>query len=129
MCVETIKTFLETYPHLQIAYVFGSAAKGRLRSDSDIDIAVAACEPLSVNVRLDLITALSKITGREIDLIDLKTTHGLLLHEIMTTGMLLFCKDTHLKYGFARETVYFAEDFLPQVRDFCDRKVRRFING
>lgn len=125
----SIQNIFVLYPEIKIAYLYGSAAKNRLRSDSDVDIAVSAQRPLTINERLNIINSLSKGLGREIDLVDLSTTHGLLLYEILTKGKLVLCKDTALKTELMKEVVYFAEDFLPQIQDFLDRKVRRFIGG
>jgi predicted nucleotidyltransferase len=125
--ILSIQNILVLYPEIKIAYLYGSAAKNRLRSDSDVDIAVSAQRPLTIDERLNIITSLSKGLDREIDLVDLSTTHGLLLYEILTKGKLVLCKDTAFKAELMKEVVYFAEDFLPQIQDFLDRKVKRFI--
>lgn len=127
--ILSIKNVFVLYPEIKIVYLYGSAAKNRLRSDSDVDIAVSAQRQLSIDERINIINALSKGLGREIDLVDLSTTHGLLLYEILTKGKLIFCKNTSLKTELMKEVVYFAEDFLPQIQDFLDRKVRRFVGG
>ena len=127
--ILSIQKIFVLYPEIKIAYLYGSAAKNRLRSDSDIDIAVSVQRPLSIDERLDIINSLSKGLGREIDLVDLSTTHGLLLYEIMTKGKLILCKNTPLKTELMKEVVYFAEDFLPQIEDFLERKIRRFTGG
>jgi predicted nucleotidyltransferase len=51
-------------------YVFGSAAKGILRSDSDLDLAVSGLPP-SVFYRVG--ARVSDLLGRTVDLIDLDT--------------------------------------------------------
>jgi predicted nucleotidyltransferase len=127
--ILSIQKIFVLYPEIKIAYLYGSAAKNRLRSDSDIDIAVSVQRPLSIDERLNIINSLSKGLGREIDLVDLSTTHGLLLYEIMTKGKLILCKNTPLKTELMKEVVYFAEDFLPQIEDFLERKIRRFTGG
>ena len=48
--------------------VFGSAARGELRTDSDVDMAVAGLPP---NVYFSAVSKASDIFGRPVDLVDL----------------------------------------------------------
>ena len=49
-------------------YVFGSASKGKLRPDSDVDIAVAGLPP---EVFFRAMGIASRALGRQVDLVDL----------------------------------------------------------
>lgn len=49
-------------------YVFGSAAKGNLRQDSDVDLAVSGLPPQTY---FDVLARISRIFHRSVDLIDL----------------------------------------------------------
>jgi predicted nucleotidyltransferase len=55
---------------VQTAYLLGSAASGRLRSDSDVDVAILPSRRsgLSVQDRLFLTAALARVFGRTVDL-------------------------------------------------------------
>ena len=66
-----LKGVLAQFPTLVLALVFGSVAQGRERADSDLDIAVAALQPLTPVERMNVIAALAEQTGRPVDLIDL----------------------------------------------------------
>ena len=66
-----LKGVLAQFPTLVLALVFGSVAQGRERADSDLDIAVAARQPLTPVERMNIIAALAEQTGRPVDLIDL----------------------------------------------------------
>ena len=66
-----LKDVLTQFPTLVLALVFGSVAQGRERADSDLDIAVAARQPLTPVERMNIIAALAEQTGRPVDLIDL----------------------------------------------------------
>ena len=126
---EAIKTALTDHPHIQLAIVYGSVVNNRMSVDSDIDIGVSAGRILSIDERISLISDLSHSIKREIDLVDLGTIHGLLLYEILTKGKQIICKSSCLKADFMKEVVYFVEDFLPQIREFLDRRIRRFAFG
>jgi predicted nucleotidyltransferase len=49
-------------------YVFGTAAEGRLREDSDIDLAVSGLPPASL---LSTLVRIDEIFGRYVDLVNL----------------------------------------------------------
>ena len=55
---------------VQAAYLLGSAAAGRLRADSDVDVAILPSRRtgLSVEERLRLTAELAAIFGRAVDL-------------------------------------------------------------
>jgi len=50
------------------AFLFGSVARGEERPDSDVDLLVTFARPTSYFRQLDLAEALSKLSGRKIDL-------------------------------------------------------------
>jgi len=55
-------------------FVFGSAVKGQLRPNSDIDMAVSGLPPL---VYFSAISQASALIGRPVDLVDLDDDSGL----------------------------------------------------
>ena len=90
---ESVVAALGEAGDLHTVVLFGSAARGALRDGgemaSDVDFAVAGVEPLSIDRRLDLASRLSLALHREVDLVDLRVAHGLILKEILTTGRFL----------------------------------------
>ena len=68
---------------VEVAILFGSAAKGRLRPDSDIDIGILPLpdRALSFNEELALAAELEQLLGREVDLVRLDTASTLLRFE------------------------------------------------
>jgi predicted nucleotidyltransferase len=65
-------------------YVFGSAAQGTLREDSDVDLAVSGLPP---EVFFRAMAQASDILGRPLDLIDLDETTPFTKH-LREAGML-----------------------------------------
>ena len=88
-----LRAVLRHFPNVVQALVFGSAAKGKQRADSDIDIAVAAHAPLTADEKIDLIASLAESTGRPVDLIDLKVVAEPLLGQIVRHGRRLIGSD------------------------------------
>jgi predicted nucleotidyltransferase len=111
-----IEQLLAHHSAITMAFLFGSMATGRARFDSDLDLAVAAATPLTPQARLDLIEDLAMVFGRPVDLIDLDHLHGPLLHQILTQGKLILCKDRTRYADLLRRMVYDEADFMPYYR-------------
>ena len=77
---------------LEAIYVFGSRGTGSARSTSDYDIAVHSRKPLTPLERIELAHQLSKITGTNVDLVDLSTASTVLRSQVISTGQRLFAK-------------------------------------
>ncbi len=86
---------------LAAAYLFGSAARGALRSQSDIDVAVLFEEGSPRIDRLSLMADLSHGAGRDVDVVILNEAEPRLYHEIVRTGKILF--ERNRKYRILRE--------------------------
>ncbi len=88
---ETIKTALiSLFPEIVALYVFGSAAKGELTNESDIDIALLSEKKIEKHRLLDAKTILTQKLNRDIDLIDLNSENLVFQYEILKTGKKLF---------------------------------------
>ena len=113
---RTIEQLLARYHSITLAVLFGSMATARARLDSDLDVAVSANTPLTVQSRMDLIEDFALAFGRPVDLIDLDQLHGPLLHQILTQGQLMLCKDRTRYAELLFRMVYDEADFMPYYR-------------
>lgn len=84
--IELIAAVLARHPHIKLAVLFGSLVAGTARPDSDLDLAVAADQPLMADTKLALIADLAEHIGRQVDLIDLARAGEPLLGQIRTHG-------------------------------------------
>ena len=114
---------------IHIAFLFGSAARNRLRPDSDVDIAVAGSRPLSIDEMMSTTRRLSQAVRREVDLVDLRVTEGLILREILTKGTALIVHDRGFLVALAKKVVYFSEDLLPYTQRLRQSRIERFIHA
>ena len=73
--------------------LFGSFAKGASRLDSDIDLAYFSKEQLSSYERFLLANELAEITGREVDLVDLKQIDTVFTMQIFSQGIPIYIQD------------------------------------
>jgi len=80
--VETIRRVLADGPPVRLAVVLGSAARGALRPDSDVDIGITPSDPeLPLAAELDLQARLERACARPVDLVRLDRASTLLKWE------------------------------------------------
>jgi len=93
--LAAIVSHLSGQRRVAAAYLLGSAAEGRLRPDSDLDIAVLPVTPdgFPLADQLSLGAELSRIAGREVDLGVLTTRNLVYAKEAVTRGRLIFDGD------------------------------------
>ena len=114
-CDASLRDVLAGFPDVRLALVFGSVAQGHAAPGSDLDIAVAASDTLSVDQKMALVAALAARTGRPIDLIDLNAVGQPLLGQIVRHGRrLLGCAAAHGRL-ISRHLIEEA-DFMPLRR-------------
>ena len=80
-------------PDVIAVYLFGSAAAGELRPDSDIDLAVLLVAPQPAARLWSLAQSLAVSVGRDVDLIDLRSTSTVMQAQVISTGKRLYCAD------------------------------------
>jgi len=111
---------------IRIAVVFGSIARGSAGPDSDLDIAVAARQPLSSEQRSALIEGLAERTGRPVDLIDLATVGEPLMGKIVTEGIWVLGSRTEKAQLLTRHLIEQA-DFLPYRERILEQRRKGWI--
>ena len=104
---------LVKYPAVKLAILFGSLVAGRATSDSDLDLGVAADHPLDIDLKTVLIEDLAQCLGRPVDLVDLQTARGVILQQILTKGMLIYCSDRLLYATIIRTMLFNQSDMMP----------------
>ncbi|CAK0746742.1 Nucleotidyltransferase domain-containing protein [Gammaproteobacteria bacterium] len=123
---ESITAELLRYPQIQLAMVFGSLASGTATPSSDLDIAVQAQYPLSIDEKMALIGDLAVVTGRSVDLVDLRCVGGPLLNQILRHGKRICGSDSDYA-ELALRNIYANEDFMPYVRRALEERRRAWI--
>lgn len=83
----------DALPGLRAVYRYGSSGSEYERADSDVDIAVMAEHPLDFSVLLRMGAELVRLTGREVDLNDMRSLPVTLRVQIVTGGVRLFAAD------------------------------------
>lgn len=127
--IHSINESLVSFHDISIAVLFGSAVTNRIRPDSDVDIAIAGESALSWDRLQEIRITVGKVLRREIDIVDLQTSKGLIFYEALTKGTIIFSRDRRLMAKMMTEAVYFAADFLPLMKRALENKARKFIYG
>jgi predicted nucleotidyltransferase len=80
-------------PRSRAAWLFGSAARGRARATSDLDVAVVHTTPLHAVDRLAAAAQLAETLGRDVDLLDFARLSPVMQVQVLATGRRLFTDD------------------------------------
>jgi len=110
-------------PGVVAAWLFGSAAAGRMHAESDVDVgvlldrAVHPTEDDRFDARVALATELADALGdRAVDVVVLDDAPPLLAARIVTEGRLLVCRDAAREHAFRRDVQLLAGDLEPFVK-------------
>ncbi len=125
--LNELTAFLQTQHDIRLAILFGSAASNRLRFESDIDLAVQCDAPLTAARKMELIEHVVLISGRPVDLIDLKTIGQPLLGYILQGKRLKGSSEALAKLAY-RNLIEQA-DFLPLIERTLAQRRRAWLQS
>jgi uncharacterized protein len=110
--IERVREYLSGQEDVKLGIVFGSLASNKAGLNSDLDVAISADQPLTVERKMDLIAGLAGITGRSVDLVDLRTVGEPLLGQILAGGRRILGSDQSYARLVTRH-LFDQADFLP----------------
>lgn len=93
--IKSIKQLLEKDDRILAAYLLGSAVKGEMRPDSDIDIALML-KPGKTILSVELIELASSMTipaGRSVDLGIMTSQNLIYASQVILSGNRFLCRD------------------------------------
>ncbi|CUH97865.1 hypothetical protein P22_4013 [Propionispora sp. 2/2-37] len=109
--------YLHSHNKISAAWLFGSVAKGTIRKDSDIDIAILFQHNLSAaerfDLRLEIMDGAEALTGIRTDVIDMESAPLFLQYQVRKTGKLLVEKDRQRRVEFDVRSRREYFDFQP----------------
>lgn len=127
--IAAVRDVLASNEAIEIGLVFGSFAQGSETARSDIDVGVAASQPLTANQRLGLLDALAETTGRTVDLIDLRRAGPLLLTQALTKGTYLIRRRPATLAELMIKMWNLNADYMPLVQRIQATRRERFLHG
>jgi len=123
-----LRGYLATQSDVVAGYVFGSAAQGRARLGSDVDVAVLLSDELDGETRfmrrLRLGAEVEDIIGRRTDLVVLNDAPPLLQHQVLKHGRLIFERDRRARVEFEVRAGKIYADLKPMRRFFQEALFR-----
>ncbi|HYW93616.1 MAG TPA: nucleotidyltransferase domain-containing protein [Gammaproteobacteria bacterium] len=123
--LDEVSDVLSSQEDIVVGIAFGSLAAGRAGPHSDIDIAVLGrLAPLGSRRKAELIRDLAAVTGRPVDLIDLRTAGVAVRRAAIRGGRRLVCKDRRAYDALVSKMMTDAEDFLPYRERMLRERLR-----
>jgi len=112
---ESLAAYFEGKSDIVAAYLFGSVAAGKDSPESDVDIAVLTkpyrdCRE-SFRARAFFQEEISRLTGRDVDLVFLREAGELLSYEILTRGKVVSEGDQEAHRSFRASRIVQCLDF------------------
>jgi predicted nucleotidyltransferase len=117
---NALASLLEARGDILFAYLFGSQASGTTGPLSDVDVAVFTRSPISFDARLLMLADLTMFLKTDaVDLIELRDAPPLLTYEVVSSGQLLFSKDSGAQNRFEQKSFlrYFDTQHLRDVQN------------
>lgn len=132
--IKKCRDILINYESIIFAYIFGSYAKGNVREDSDIDIAIYLKDSIGTYAYLDMKMELSEALKREVDLVILNDSTPLLKYEIYKKNILLFTHDESIENRYKVKVLFEYDDMKRYLDLSYDKTIERLkeevgING
>ncbi|MDG1172704.1 MAG: nucleotidyltransferase domain-containing protein [Opitutales bacterium] len=112
---------------IDLMIIFGSRAKGRERSDSDLDLGVWRSSKCSVSFHRSCVEQITDFLPVPIDLIDLSKIDGPLLQEILCNGNKIYQQQDHLLGVLYIRLMDWRTDFMPAWENMLDQRRKRFL--
>jgi hypothetical protein len=119
---QKLKAFFEGIPAVALAYLFGSAATGHSRKDSDVDIGAVFEDLLDTDSINDLRDKLNALLRREVDLVSLNRASPILKMQVLKHGRLIYASDKKHLHQFFVDTVNQYHD-LKTIRKRCEESI------
>ncbi len=113
---KVIDLLLSEFPEIELIYLFGSMATGKIHSQSDLDIAFwnssSSVEELKCFATQEQLAALF---STDVDLVDMRGASEVFCYEVVTTGRRIYTKDIE-RMHFIENRIWSDYLYLNEVR-------------
>ncbi len=127
--VERLAGVFEQYPDVLAVYLFGSAATGRMRRDSDIDLAIVPRTPTLRDSKIDMLADLVRAGFCDVDLVFLDTDRVVLKHEAVRLNEIVYQANDFDRGEMYSRVIREYLDFLPYLKVQREAYKRRVLSG
>jgi predicted nucleotidyltransferase len=127
--LEQVAASLDQKFGLEVLWLYGSAAKGTDRQDSDLDLGALFTKRPSGYELYKTAIELGDLLGRQVDLVDLDRAGPILGMQVLRYGRLLVDASPRRRHGFFARTVGLYEDLMIQCRPAEKAMFERMSHG
>jgi uncharacterized protein len=133
--LAAVTDLLQADVAIAAAILFGSAARGQLRTDSDLDLAVLyvndSARQSAMENQLVELGSLGVAAGRDVHLIDLQSADSALRRSIFASGICLFDRSNGAMRQLEHHTVieYVDWEYARRIVDAGQRQQLELSNG
>ena len=124
---DNIVNWAETRGDIDLVIIFGSRAKDRQRTDSDLDLGIWRSSKWSADFHRECVEQITSFLPTAIDLIDLSKIDGPLLQEILCNGIKIYQQQDHLMGILYVRLMDWRTDFMPAWEDMLKQRRKRFL--
>ncbi|WP_035294108.1 nucleotidyltransferase domain-containing protein [Clostridium sp. KNHs214] len=127
---ENLEKLVKNY-NIRLLYIFGSYAKGKNVSSSDLDIGILLKKDYNPMEKLNLLGELMDIFKRDdIDLAILNSSNSVLKHQIIKYGKLVYMESEELKVDFEVKVLkeymdmeYFRKTQMKYISEWIENNI------
>jgi len=116
IAIADLTRTLEGFPAVQLAVLFGSAARTKPNAASDIDVGISLEHGSGDEVFSMVDVALQRAVNRAVDLVSLDEAPPLLRFEIARNGLVLVQREPHAWAEFRAHAMIDWWDWAPTAR-------------
>ncbi|NLX61897.1 MAG: nucleotidyltransferase domain-containing protein [Tissierellia bacterium] len=130
--IEKCKEVLMEYKEILFAYVFGSYVQGKIRLDSDIDIAIYLEDEIDLDRYLAIKMKLTEVCKREVDLVILNEATPLLKYEIYRNNIPIFSRNRDIETRYKVKLLFEYNDikrYLDMAYQKNIERIRKEVNS
>ena len=113
--IKHLTEVFRQFPEIRAVYVFGSAATGKRRLDSDLDLAVFASDESFQMRKLDVLAELTRQGFDTIDLVFLNTADPITRYEAVRLNKLIYSTADFDRGSYYSKIVREYLDLLPYL--------------
>lgn len=127
---QKITSICKNEPSIVAAFLFGSYAKGKEKSSSDIDVALLLSEMKTSDLNpLSIATELEKKLGSMVDVVILNNAGEALKFEVRRYGKLIFERSSQQRKQFEVKSRKYYEDFIYFHNNYVNKVLYGEFNG
>lgn len=111
--IHKLTKLFSSKPEIILAYLFGSIAEGKTHKFSDVDVAVYYKKEPPLKHHLELLNDVcGTLETDEVDVVNMNTASPIIVHDILSFGKLLICRDDNFYVNLRIKTLREYDDMM-----------------